>query len=179
MENDIIKRAEYFAQTKDLNASLNLPIAPNGEIVDEVVTQGLDQEKTPDKKEEKRIKKKIRKIWGNYRSNVLNSIDLENYKKFCELEQIRAESERKLAQIKRQKEKEEAEHWIDMHKGNLEEIGYNTTSVPNKYFYAKDRYIHYLNNTMKRIPKWTWYILCGLLGIGVIICMALGISKLF
>ena len=177
--NDVIERAEHYAKTGNLQEAMNLPVAPNGEKVDEVVNTALDNEKIPDKKEEKEIKKKIRKIWGNYRNNVLSQIDLENYKKFCELEEIRAESDMKLARIKRAKEKEEAEHWLEMHKGNLKEIGYNTESVPNKYFYSMDRLVFYLKNRFKNIPKITWYILAGVLGIGIVILMALGISKLF
>lgn len=175
-KNALIERAEVFAQTHDINKALALPTE---QIQDEALKQTFEDEKLPDEKEKKKIIKKVKRIWGNFRSNTLEEIDLENYKKFCELKEIKAEHESKLQKIKFNKQKEKAEHWLEMHKGNLEEIGYNTTSMPNKYFYAKDRYIHYMNNTMKRIPKWTWYILCGVAGVALIVLMALGISKLF
>lgn len=173
---ELAERAEMFAQTKDVNKALALPTE---QIQDEALKQTFEEEQLPDEKEKKKIIKKVKKIWGNYRNNTLEEIDLENYKKFCELQEIKAEHEGRLQKIKFKKEKEKAEHWLEMHKGNLEEIGYNTTSTPNKYFYAKDRYIHYLNNTIKRIPKWTWYVLCGVAGVGLIVLMALGISKLW
>lgn len=173
---ELAERADVFMQTGDVKQALALP---TDKIDDKALKQTFEDEQLPDAKETKKIKKKVRKIWGNYRNNALEEIDLENYKKFCELQKIKAESESELQKIKFKKEKERAEHWLEMHKGNLEEIGYNTTSMPNKYFYAKDRYIHYMNNTMKRIPKWTWYILCGVAGVALIVLMALGISKLF
>lgn len=179
MDNEVIERAKVFQETKDLQKAMNLPTAPNGEKVDNLLNQKLEEEKLPDEKEDKRIKKKIKRIWKHYRNNVLDTIDLENYKTFCDLEIQRAETESRLAKIKREREKDEAEHWLDMHKGNLEDIGYNTKSVPNKYFYAIDRYVFYLKNRCKNIPKITWWILCGIVGIGIVILMALGISKIW
>ena len=172
-KNELMKKANEFVKTGDVNSALSLP------NVDNDLKTIFDSQKEPDKKEQKLIKKKTKKIWKDFRKNTLDGIDLQNYENYCRLQEIRAESDKKLARIRREKEKEEAEHWLDMHKGNLEDIGYNTKSVPNKYFYAIDRYIFYVKNRCKNIPKITWYIVAGLFGLGIVILMALGISKLF
>lgn len=169
-EEKLNRALEIYKKTGDVLQTLNNE--------DDKIKEQFQEEQLPDKKETKKIKKRIRSIWNDYRNNALDQISLENYKKYCELQVIKAESDKKLAEIKRDKEKEEAQHWLEMHKGNLKEIGYNTESVPNKYFYAIDRYIFYIKNRCKNIPKLTWYILVGILGIGVVILMAIGLSKI-
>ena len=173
---ELMKKAETFSVTKDINQVL-FPTAPDGKTT-ETIDNALEQEKTPDKKEQKRIKKRFRNIWNDYRTNVFDTLDAKNYAEYCEIRKKTAETEKELMQIENEKEEIKAKHWLKMHKGNLEEIGYNTESMPNKYFYSIDRYIFYLKNRCKNIPKFTWWILCGLVGIGIVILMALGISKL-
>lgn len=174
---EIMQKAEMFAQTKDLDKALMLPFDDTNEVPQDLI-QKFDEQATLDDKEQKRVNKRIKGIWKNYRNNVLSKIDLENYKKFCELEQIRAESDKKLDVIKFERDKARATQWLEMHKGNLEEIGYNTTSLPNKFWYGLNRGIWYLRKTFSNVPKLTWYILAGISGLAVIVLMVIGIGKL-
>ena len=175
-KQELMQKAEKFAVTKDINSTI-FPTAPNGEY-NKDIDNALEQEKNPNKKEQKRIKKRFRNIWNDYRSNVFDTLDAKNYAEYCEIRKKTAETEKELIQIENEKEEIRARHWLKMHKGNLEEIGYNTESMPNKYFYSVDRYIFYLKNRCKNIPKFTWWILCGIFGIGLVILMALGIAKI-
>lgn len=175
-KQELMKKAEMFAKTGDVSKAMQLPTTPDGQINEEI-EEALHQEKAPDKKETKRIKKRFRSIWNDYRSNVFDTLDAKNYAEYCEIRKKTAETEKELMQIENEKEEIKARHWLKMHKGNLEEIGYNTESMPNKYFYAMDRYVFYLKNRFKNIPKLTWYILAGVLGIGVVVLLALGIAK--
>ena len=170
-KNELVARANLFAKTGDVEKALSLPVD------DESLKQTLDDEKLPDNKEQKRIKKKAKKIWNNYRKNVLDSIDLENYKKYCELQEIKAESDKKLAKIKREREKEEAQHWLEMYKGHLEEIKYNTESKPCGFWYKLNRGIWYLRKTFDNIPKLVWKILLAGMGITALVVMVLLVGK--
>ena len=172
----IVKSEQYAAQTNNSSCG-HLPVAPNGETAAKALGDKLDQGKMPDKNENKKIDKKIKRIWGNYRHNVLEQIDLENFKKFCELEQIRADNDKKLAKIKRDKDWEEREYWLKTNKGNLEEIGYNTESKPNLFWYRINRGIWYLRKTFSNIPKLTWYIVAGCSGLGLIAGVVILLAK--
>lgn len=176
-KQELMRKVETYATTKDIDKAINLPITPNGQD-DTAIEEALKDNQLPDRKENKRIKKRFRNIWNDYRTNVFDKLDAQNYAEYCKIREQTAETEKKLMEIENEKEKIQAQHWIDMHKGNLEEIGYNTNSVPNKYFYAIDRYVFYLKNRCKNIPKLTWWILCGILGLGVVVLMAIGIAKI-
>ena len=165
---ELMAKADMFAKTGNVEKSLSLPV---DQINDEALKQTFNNEQLPDIKEQKKIKRKVRKIWDNYRKNALESIDLENYKKYCELQEIKAESDKKLAKIKREKEKEEAQHWLEMHKGHLEEIKYNTESKPSLFWYKMNRGIWYLRKTFENIPKLVWKILLTGVGITALIIM--------
>ena len=179
---DLVAKADTFNKTKDIGLAIaqhyNLPTTPTGDAVEKDLAEAINSQKVPDKKEQKRVKKRIKNIWGRYRDNVLGQLDLKNYQDYCDLEIKTAETEKKLRQIQMEREKAEAEHWLAMHKGNLEEIGYNTESMPNRYFYSVDRYIFYLKNRFKNIPKFTWWILCGVLGLAAIITLVVVLAKL-
>ena len=179
---DLVAKADTFDKTKNISLALvnkyNLPTTPTGEKVEEDLVSAIDGNKMPDTKEQKKLKKRIKNIWGRYRDNVLGQLDLKNYQDYCDLEIKTAETEQKLRQIQMDREKAEAEHWLKMHEGNLKEIGYNTESMPSKWFYSIDRYIFYLKNRFKNIPKFTWWILCGVLGVGVVIALVIGLAKL-
>ena len=181
-QRELMAKAEKFNETKDLSIAMkqkyNLPDAPNGEEVTDALEQLISDNKTPDKKEKKRVKNRVKNIWNRYRSNVLGKFDLENYKEYCKIEIETAETETKLRDIQQKREKQEAQHWLEMNKGNLEEIGYNTTSKPSKFWYGLNRGLWYMKKTCSNIPKLTWYILAGILGISVVILMALGLSKI-
>ena len=173
-KKQLMARAEMFAKTRSVEKSLALP---TDKIDDEALKQTFDEQQLPDIKEQKKIKRKVRKIWNNYRKNALESIDLENYKKYCELQEIKAETDKKLAKLKREKEKEEADHWLMMHKGHLEEIKYNTQSKPCGFWYKLNRGIWYLRKTFDNIPKLVWKILLAGIGISALVIMVLLVGK--
>ena len=179
---ELVSKADTFNKTKDLSLAItkqyNLPATPTGEAVEEDLSEAIDNGKMPDIKEQKKLKKRIKGIWGAYRNNVLGHLDLKNFQDYCDLKIKTAETEQKLRKIEMEREIDEANHWLKMHEGNLKEIGYNTESMPSKYFYSIDRYIFYLKNRFRNIPKFTWWILCGLLGVGVVIAGAVVIAKL-
>ena len=169
-KQELMARAEMFAKTGSVEKSLSLP---TDQIDDDALRQTFDDEQLPDIKEQKKIKRKVRKIWDNYRKNALESIDLENYRKYCELQEIKAESDKKLAKLKREKEKEEAEHWLIMHSGHLKEINYNTESKPCGFWYKLNRGIWYLRKTFDNIPKLVWKILLTGIGITALVVLVL------
>lgn len=171
-KQELVAKAEMFAKTGDVNKSLSLPLN------DEALQRKFEEEKLPDAKEERKIKKTIRKIWGNYRKNALESIDLENYKKYCELQEMKAETDKKLSKLKREREKEEAEHWLMMHNGHLKELGFNSESKPNIFWYGLNRGVWYLKKTFENIPKIVWKLLVSGVGIAVIITLVLVIQNL-
>ena len=179
---DLVAKADTFDKTKDISLALvnqyNLPATPTGEKVEEDLANAIDSQKSPDKREQRKLKKRIKNIWGRYRDNVLGQLDLKNYQDYCDLEIKTAETEKKLRQIQMEREKAEAEHWLAMHKGNLEEIGYNTESKPSRYFYAIDRYIFYLKNRFNNIPKMVWKFLLGAIGVGAFIALVIWVAKL-
>ena len=181
-QKELMAKADKFDKTKDLSLAMRedykLPVAPDGKDIKAEVEQLLEESKDPDKREKKRVKNRVKNIWSRYRSNVLGKFDLQNYKDYCQIEIETAETESKLREIQQQREKQEAQHWLDMNKGNLAEIGYNTESKPSKFWYGLNRGLWYFKKTCSNIPKTTWYVLCGILGIGVIVLMALGLAKI-
>jgi hypothetical protein len=175
-KQELMAKANMFAETKDLKKVLNnLPTAPLGEDFSQSLEEKLNQNKLPDKKENKHLDKKLKKIYRDWRNNCIEQIDLENYKKWCDLQVVKAESDRKIANIKREQELEAQEHWLKLNKGNLEEIKYNTTSKPNGFWYYLNRGIFHINKTFSNIPKLVWKILGITIGIGAIILSVMGI----
>lgn len=168
-KRELMAKSETFAKTHDITLALSTS-------VNDDLKATMQNQVNPDEKETKKINKKIKRIWSGYRSNILSQIDLENYKKFCEIEVIRAENDSKLEAIKQQKQKSKATHWLDMHKGNLEDVGLNAESVPNKFAYGTLRGVFYFKKLCQNIPKLTWYILAGILGVSVIFLIAKGLS---
>ena len=53
-KNELIKKADLFAKTGDVNKSLSLP---TDQINDEALKQTFDEEQLPDNKEQKKLKK--------------------------------------------------------------------------------------------------------------------------
>ena len=179
---DLVAKADTFDKTKDISLALvnkyNLPTTPTGDKVEEDLAEAIDSNKMPDTKEQKKLKKRIKNIWGRYRDNVLGQLDLKNYQDYCDLEIKTAETEQKLRQIQMDREKAEADHWLKMHEGNLKEIGYNTESMPSRFFYSLDRFIFYLKNGFNNIPKMVWKLLLGLIGTGIGIAFIIWIAKI-
>lgn len=176
-KQELMKRAETFAATQSVDKAM-AEVGIDSKETQEGLKQEFNKEKTPDKQEQKQIKNKVRNILSGYRYNKLEEIDVANYRKFCELAEIRAESDKKLDKIKREKEWDEIQYWLKKNKGNLEEIKYNTESKPNVFWYGLNRGIWYMRKTFSNIPRLTWYILAGACGIGLMILMAFGIAKI-
>ena len=175
-KQELMAKANLFAETKDINKVIsNLPTAPLNEDFSKELGEKFNINKLPDKKEDKQLNKKIRKIYREWRNNCIEQIDLENYKKWCDLQVIKAESDKKIATIKRQQELEAQEHWLTKNKGNLEEIKYNTASRPSCFWYYLNRGIFHINKTFSNIPKLVWKILGITIGIGAIILSVMGI----
>lgn len=179
---DLVAKADTFNKTKDISLAIaqhnNLPTTPTGDSVEDDLAKAIDDQKLPDKKEQKKLKKRIKGIWGAYRDNVMGKLDLKNYQDYCDIKIKTAETEQRLREIEMEREKAEAKHWLKMHEGNLKEIGYNTESMPAKYFYAVDRYIFYLKNRFKNIPKFVWRLLIGAIGVGAFIALVVWVAKL-
>lgn len=179
---ELVAKADTFNKTKDLSLAItkqyNLPITPTGEAVEEDLSEAIDEGKMPDIKEQKKLKKRIKGIWGAYRDNVLGHLDLKNFQDYCDLKIKTAETEQKLRKIEMEREIDEANHWLKMHEGNLKEIGYNTESMPSRFFYSLDRFIFYLKNGFNNIPKMVWKLLLGLIGTGIGITFIMWIAKL-
>lgn len=174
-KQELMARANEFALTKDVDKSLNLPSAPLGEDFEEQLKEKFEENRNPDKKENKNIDKNIRKIYRDWRNNCLKEIDLKNYQKYCDLQVLQAESDKKIAEIKRTQELEEIEHWLKKNQGNLEEIKYNTKSKPSRFWYYLNRGIFHINKTFSNIPKLVWKILGVVVGVGIIVLVVMGI----
>lgn len=175
MDNDkkkeLMAKAEMFAETKDIVQALTANTQTGFQ-------EKMQENSTPDTKEEKQLNKKMRKIWSSYRKNMLEQIDLENYKKFCQIEVERAKTDLELLELKNKKEITQLQHWLAKNKGNLEEIKYNQESKPSKFWYMLNRGLFHLKRTCSNIPKLTWYILAGVCGIAIMYLMSKGIGYL-
>ncbi len=145
---------------------------------DALVDRALKDSENLDSKTAKRITKKVKKLKGDWRQNILDSIGLENYKDYCVLEITKSQTTTKLLNEKQSRAKALAAHWLEMHKGNLEDIGYNTTSVPNKFYYGLDRYVYYLKKRCNAIPKLAWRIAIGCLAVLAIVLAVIGTMKI-
>lgn len=166
----IAKRIQTFVKTGSVEEAIN--------SVSNNLTEKIEENSTLSGKEEKKVNKKIKSIWSNYRNNILSKMDLENYKKFCELEIERAKTDIELTKMRNEKELIELEHWLKKNKGNLEEIKYNSESKPSMFWYKLNRGVHYLKKTCSNIPKITWFTLAGVCGLALIFLISWGLSKI-
>lgn len=159
---------EYKAQqvaVQEKSSTVNLPIAPNGQVANQELNNIIEQESTPDKKEEKKFRKSIRGLWKRWRGTTLDAKSLEIEKVACAIAVERAETQEKLNIIKRREELAEAQHWLELNKGNLEDIDANTTSRPSKFWYGLRRGFHHITKLTNNVPK----IFKNLFWIGVLI----------
>lgn len=152
IENQI---AEYKEQqlTVKKESTIMTPITPDGQDANAALDAALKAEANPDKHETKRIKNKIKGIWKKWRTTTLDAKSLEIEKIACAIEIERAETQAKLDDIRRAEEIKEAEHWLTLNKGNLEDIDANTTSRPSKFWYNLRRGFHHITKLTNNIPK--------------------------
>lgn len=164
IQNQIV---EYKTQTLVNKPVINLvpPTAPNGEQTNKALDDAIANEAAPDKKEARRVKKKVRGLWRSYRTAALDAKSLEIEKIACQIEIERKETQAKLNEIKRQEEKAAVEHWLNLNKGNLEEVDMNINSKPSKFWYNFRRGFHHITKLTTNIPK----IIKNLFWIGVLI----------
>ena len=142
-----------------------IPLAPNGVDGNQDFEDALNAGANPDKKERRRVKKKIKGLWRNWRTTSLDAKSLEIEKIACQIEIERAKTQAQLNEVRREEERKEATHWLELNKGNLEDIDANTTSRPSKFWYNLRRGCHHITKTTNNIPK----IIKNLFWVGVII----------
>lgn len=144
--------AEYKAN-QPAQRSIATPLAPNGANATEDLNRIITEESNPDKREEKKFRKKIRSIWSKWRNTTLDAKALEEEKIACQIAIERAEAQAKLNKVKREEEKAEVQHWLDLNAGNLEEVGLNTKSKPSLFWYSIKRCFFYITKITDNIPK--------------------------
>ena len=147
------------------SAPVTVPITPDGQQANEALDEAIKSQATPDRKESRRIKNKIKGIWRRWRTTALDAKSLEVEKIACQIEIERAETKQKLAKIRRDEELAEAQHWLTLNKGNLEDIDANITSKPNMFWYALRRGCHHITKLTNNVPK----IIKNLFWIGAIV----------
>lgn len=140
-------------------------ITPDGKEANKALDEALKEQATPDKKESRRVKKKIKGIWRKWRTTALDSKSLEIEKIACQIEIERTKAQAELNKIRREEESAEVEHWLNLNKGNLEEVEMNTNSKPSKFWYNFRRGFHHITKLTNNIPK----IIKNLFWIGVLI----------
>lgn len=158
---------EYKSQQNAVTkpAPVAVPMPPDGQQANEALDEAIKAQSTPDKREERKVKKKIKGIWHKWRITALDAKSLEVEKIACQIAIERAETQQKLDTIRREEEIANAEHWLKLNKGNLEEIDANTTSRPSKFWYGLRRCFHHVTKLTNSIPK----IFKNLFWIGVLV----------
>lgn len=144
---------------------LNVIPVPDNSKSDAVLDAVIANEATPDKKEVHKLRNKIRGIWAKYRITTLDAKALEAEKIACKIEVERTKAQAELNAIRRSEEASEVNHWVSLNKGNLEEVGMNTTSKPSRFWYALRRGCHHITKLTSNVPK----IIANLFLIGVLI----------
>lgn len=166
---DIQNQIAEYKQNQVTVATNNVPITPDGKNADEDLNQALSAGSTPDKLERRRIRSKIKGIWRKWRTTTLDAKTLEIEKFACQIELERAETQAKLNELRRKDEIAEAEHWLALNKGNLEDIDANTTSRPSMFWYSVRRGCHHITKLTNNIPKifknlfWIGAVIIGLI----------------
>ena len=147
------------------SAQSKIPLAPDGQNAQQSFNQALTEASKPDLSEQIQVKKKMKKLWGFWRQTALDSKSLEIEKIACQIEIERAETAAKLAEIKRAEEIRKHQHWLDLNRGNLKDIGYNTESKPSMFWYNIKRAMFHIAKLTTDVPK----IILNLFLIGFII----------
>lgn len=167
IQNQIAEYKQQIVATQEEKTTnaVAIPITPDGQNANESLDSALKDEATPDKREAKRIKKKIKGIWRAWRTTALDAKALETEKIACQIEIERTRTQAELNKIRREEEIAEAQHWLTLNKGNLEDIDANTTSRPSKFWYGLRRGFHHITKLTNNVPK----IFKNLFWIGVLI----------
>ena len=129
------------------------PVAPSGGQGITEVTNILEEEKNPTKKESKKLRSKMRGLWQRWRNLFIDSKSLELEQTACKIQIERAETKLKLLDLKNKTIAAKDTAWIARHKGNLEEINFNTTSRPNLFWYGLKRGFFYITSLTDSVPK--------------------------
>lgn len=166
---EIQNQITEYKQNQVTVATTNIPITPDGKNADEDLNTAISAGATPDKLERRRVRSKIKGIWRKWRTTALDAKSLEIEKIACQIELERAETQAKLDKIRREEEIAEADHWLALNKGNLEDIDANTTSRPSKFWYNVRRGCHHITKLTNNIPKifknlfWIGAVVIGLI----------------
>lgn len=158
--------AEY--KEKQLTAPtvpVSVPMTPDGQQANEALDEAIKSQANPDRKESRRIRNKIKGIWRKWRTTALDAKSLEVEKIACQIEIERAKTQQELDKIRREEELAEAQHWLTLNKGNLEDIDANTISKPNMFWYGMRRGCYHITKLTNNVPK----IIKNLFWIGAII----------
>ena len=153
---------EYRTQETQL---AQIPTTPDGQSANKALDDAIQQEAVPDAKESKRVKKHIKGLWRKWRTTALDAKSLEIERIACQIEIKRAHTQAELNKVKREEEKERVKHWLELNKGNLEDIGYNTESKPNMFWYGLKRASYHITKLTTDVPK----IVKNLFWIGAIV----------
>ena len=120
-------------KTEESTQSIVVPKAPSDAVDSSALDQDIQKESNPSKLEKHKFKKRIRGLWNRWRITALDAKSLEIEKVACQIAIERAQTQQRLNEIKRQEQLAEAKHWLELNKGNLEDIGANTTSSHSMY----------------------------------------------
>lgn len=174
IQNQItVYKQQSVANTVSENKTITISKTPDGRDAEEDINTAFASEANPNKKEQRKLKHKIRNIWRKWRSATLDAKALEAEKIACQIAIERAETQARLNAVRRQEEKAETEHWLALNKGNLEDLGYNTTSKPSKFWYNINRGCYHITKTSGHIPKF----ILNLLLVGAIIVAIILLKK--
>ena len=152
---------------------VSVPITPDGQQANQALDEAIKEQSTPNKREARRVKNKIKGIWRKWRTTALDAKSLEVEKIACQIEIERAETQQRLNKIKREEELAQAEHWLKLNKGNLEDIDANTTSKPSMFWYSLRRGFHHITKLTNNVPK----IIRNLFWIGAIVLVLVLLKK--
>lgn len=141
-----------------------IPTAPSGEQGIQEVENILKEEGQPTEKESKKLRNRIRGLWNRWRHLFLDSKSLELEKTACAIQIERAETKLKLLDLRNKTIAEKDRAWLERHKGNLEEIGFNTSSKPHIFWYSLKRGFFYITSLTDSVPK----VIKNLFWVGVI-----------
>lgn len=164
----VLYKAQQELATTEPEASapaITVPKAPSDNVDSNALEQAIQEEANPSKLEKHKFKKRIRGLWNRWRTTTLDAKSLEIEKVACQIAIERAKTQQQLNEIKRQEQLAEAKHWLELNKGNLEDIGANTTSRPSMFWYGLRRGFHHITKLTNNIPR----IIRNLFWVGILI----------
>lgn len=142
-----------ITEYKSSNPVVVAPSTPTGVDAEEALHNALEEGANPDKREVRRVRKRIRGMWRSWRSVTLDAKSLEIEKIACQIAVERAQAQAKINEINRANEIAEAQHWLALNKGNLQDIDANTESRPHPVWYGLRRFCHHMTKLTDNFPK--------------------------